>query len=197
MAHRQGSSRPAASGVIGANASHTAAEAFAGPVGTLCPALWVGVVIAAELDAGSIGGTAVRNNILEVNAVLPRSAGGVAADSSFLDSNSADSWSDRKAPPDRSTHCRRSVRRDSTSECSWRHRTAAPICSRLCLQARSGIQQLGGSEVGGDEMQPSRVRVLDAGELIWAGGDATAAIDDVLQEAEMAVARWIAEELGG
>ena len=52
-------------------------------------------------------------------------------------------------------------------------------------------------EVGDDGTQPSRVRVLDEGGLVWAGGDARAPIDAVLREAETAVARWIAEELGG
>ncbi|MFN8591049.1 MAG: hypothetical protein U0031_06245 [Thermomicrobiales bacterium] len=52
-------------------------------------------------------------------------------------------------------------------------------------------------EVGDDGMQSSRVRMLDEGGLIWAGSDATAQIDNPLREAETAVARWIAEEVGG
>lgn len=52
-------------------------------------------------------------------------------------------------------------------------------------------------EVGDDGMHPSRVRVLDEGGLIWAGGDARATIDDLLREADAAVARWIADEMGG
>jgi hypothetical protein len=52
-------------------------------------------------------------------------------------------------------------------------------------------------ELGDDGMQPSRVRVLDEGGLIWAGGDARTPIDALLREAETAVARWIDEERGG
>jgi hypothetical protein len=59
------------------------------------------------------------------------------------------------------------------------------------------VTTYGWIELGDDGMQPSRVRVLDQGGLIWAGGDARAPIDDLLREAEAAVARWIAEELGG
>jgi hypothetical protein len=59
------------------------------------------------------------------------------------------------------------------------------------------VMTQGWMEVGDDGMQPSRVRVLDEGGLIWAGGDARATIDDLFREAEAAVARWIAEELDG
>jgi hypothetical protein len=52
-------------------------------------------------------------------------------------------------------------------------------------------------EVGDDGMQQSRVRVLDEGGLIWAGGDATATIDELLREAELAVSHWLTEERGG
>jgi hypothetical protein len=55
---------------------------------------------------------------------------------------------------------------------------------------------MGWIELGDDGMQRSRVRVLDEGGLIWAGGEASAPIDDLLRAADAAVARWIAEELG-
>ena len=58
------------------------------------------------------------------------------------------------------------------------------------------VMTQGWIEVGDDGMQPSRARVLDEGGLLWAGGDATASIDELLREAEAAVARWIEEELG-
>lgn len=59
------------------------------------------------------------------------------------------------------------------------------------------ITTQGRIELGDDGMPPSRVRVLDEGGLIWAGGEASAPIDELLREAEVAVARWIDEERGG
>ncbi|HSK68649.1 MAG TPA: hypothetical protein VLA21_05255 [Candidatus Limnocylindria bacterium] len=46
-------------------------------------------------------------------------------------------------------------------------------------------------------MHPSRVRVLDEGGLIWAGGDASSSIDAVLREAENFIARMNADEQEG
>lgn len=59
------------------------------------------------------------------------------------------------------------------------------------------VTSMGWIELGDDGMQTSRVRVLDEGGLIWAGGEASAPIDELLREAEAAVARWIREERGG
>jgi hypothetical protein len=59
------------------------------------------------------------------------------------------------------------------------------------------VMTQGWIEVGDDGMQQSRVRVLDEGGLIWAGGDATATIDELLREAELAVSHWLTEERGG
>jgi len=56
------------------------------------------------------------------------------------------------------------------------------------------VTMQGWIEIGDDSMQPSRVRVLDEGGLIWAGGDAAASIDAVLREAEDFIARFVAEE---
>lgn len=59
------------------------------------------------------------------------------------------------------------------------------------------VTTMGWIELGDDGMQRSRVRVLDEGGLVWAGGDANMPIDHLLGEADAAVARWIAEEMGG
>jgi hypothetical protein len=59
------------------------------------------------------------------------------------------------------------------------------------------VTTIGWIELGDDGMQCSRLRVLDAGGLIWASGDAHVPIDDLLREADAAVALWIAEELNG
>ena len=56
------------------------------------------------------------------------------------------------------------------------------------------VTMQGWIEIGDDSMQPSRVRVLDEGGLIWAGGDAADSIDAVLREAEDSIARFIADE---
>jgi hypothetical protein len=52
-------------------------------------------------------------------------------------------------------------------------------------------------EIGDDSMQPSPVRVLDEGGLIWSGGDATTSIDAVLREAESFIARFVADQKMG
>ena len=59
------------------------------------------------------------------------------------------------------------------------------------------VMMQGWIEMGDDPMQRSRLRVLDEGGLIWAGGDATSSIDAVLREAENFIARLVADEQEG
>lgn len=56
------------------------------------------------------------------------------------------------------------------------------------------VMMQGWIELGDDPMLPSRVRMLDEGGLIWAGGDATSSIDAVLRDAESCIARMVADE---
>ena len=51
-------------------------------------------------------------------------------------------------------------------------------------------------EVGYDGMSPSFVRVLDEGGMIYEGTDAYASVDEALQAADLAVKKWIKDELG-
>ena len=59
------------------------------------------------------------------------------------------------------------------------------------------VETHGWIEIGFDGMRPSFIRLLDEGGMLWEGGEAGDAVDDVLPAAEAAAERFIREGLAG
>ena len=58
------------------------------------------------------------------------------------------------------------------------------------------VRTHGRIEVGNDGMNPSFIRVLDIGGMIYEGADAYASVAEALQAAEEAVKKWMKDDLG-
>jgi hypothetical protein len=55
------------------------------------------------------------------------------------------------------------------------------------------IKIQGWIEVGSDGMSPSWIRALDEGGMVWEGGDPSKSLDEVFEELDAALAKWMKE----
>ena len=76
------------------------------------------------------------------------------------------------------------------------HVHQAQVFEQVYPQTAEWIQSRGWIEVGYNDMQPSMVRALDLGGMVWEGKTQYGSLDALWRDLEGGIAHWIAENVG-